>query len=338
MKKLFSIKKDNCRYILSLCGIKLKFASSKLMIKEIKRLQRLQQRNKIPTLYLANLTKEQKIWHLSQIFYEEVGYFPNLKNPKSFNEKLHWLKLNYYNPIEQICVDKYEFKQYIKEQLGEGYTVPLIGVFNDVNDIDFDKLPNQFVIKTTANGGANGVEIVKDKSKINIDELKYRFNNLMQDWHTLYHYYFNRGYKNIKQRIIIEEYLEQTKGQLFDYKFYCFHGEPKWVLACCDRAVGTSFENHDLDWNLFIPSNKSSKITKIAKPRQFKKMLEISNKLASQFPFVRVDFYEVGNKIYVGELTFYPASGFNAYTKEWDYKFGQWLDLDKINLKYVERN
>lgn len=333
--KLFSIKKEEYRYVLNIFGIKLKINSLRLAIKSIKSMQLQLKRSQIPTIYLADLTTEQKIWYLSQKFYEEVGYYPNFKNPKSFNEKINWLKLNYCNPVEEVCIDKYTMKEYINAKLGKGYVIPAIGVYDDVNDIDFNKLPNRFVIKVTTSGSGEGVEIVKDKSRLNIDKLKYKFNNLLQEWNTIYYYCLSRGYKNIKPRIIIEEYVEQVDKQLCDYKFMCFNGEPKWVLACSNRGKKIVYENHDLNWNLIIPSPKSSKKTTIACPQKFSEMLNIAKELSKPFPFVRVDFYEVNGTIYVGELTFTPKGGFNYYYKNWDYKIGEWLDLSKLNPEYL---
>ncbi len=329
--KLFSFKKDNYHYIVTFFGLKLKLVSVKSMSKELSKLQLQAKRSAIPTIYNTNLTLEQKEWYLANKFYEEVGYFPNLRNPKSFNEKINWMKLHYYNPKEKNIIDKYEFKNYIKEKLGSGYTIPLIGVYESVYDIEFDKLPNQFVVKTTTGGSSEAVEIIKDKNKINIDKLKYKFNNLAQEWNSIYYYCLSLGYKDIKPRIIIEKYIEQINGQVHDYKFFCFNGEPRWILACGNRNKNTIYENYDMNWNLFVPSPKSATKATISCPKSFNKMVEIAKKLSAPFPFVRVDFYEVNKKVYVGELTFSPGGGFNTYYKKWDYKVGQWLDLNKIN-------
>jgi len=336
LNRLFSAKEVDLHYLVKIFGIKFKIMNTKKAFAELKKLRLQMKRSQIPTIYNTNLTTEQKVWFLSQKFYEEVGYYPNLKNPKSFNEKINWMKLNYYNPLEDVCIDKYTFKEYIKAKLGAEYVIPAIGVYEDVNDIDFDKLPSKFVIKVTTSGSGEGVEIVKDKSKINIDKLKYKFNNLLQEWNSIYYYCLSRGYKDIKPRIIIEEYVEQSNGELYDYKFMCFNGEPKWVLTCSNRNKNTIYENHDMNWNLMIPSPQSAKNSSINCPKNFEKMLKIAKELAAPFPFVRVDFYEVNNKVYVGELTFTPNGGFNTYYRDWDYKIGAWLDLNKINSEYVK--
>lgn len=333
------IKKEKYHTIINLFGIKLKFISKKALLGELKNLQYFMQRMQIPTLYLADLTNNQKIWYLSQRFFEECGYFPNLKNPKSFNEKINWMKLNYYNPLEQRCIDKYEFKNYIKEVLGEGYTIPLLGVYDNVNDIQFEKLPRSFVIKITTLGSGVGVKIIKNKAKLNVDKIKYELDNLMQDWNSIYWYCLSRGYKDIKPRIIAEEYIEQENGQLCDYKFHCFHGEIKIILAVKDRIFGKGHKMSFLtpDWKeLNIHRGDANLITKVEKPAAFDEMVKIAQKLSAPFPFVRVDFYNAKGKVYVGELTFTPMGGFGKYVPEkWDYILGEWLDLNKINKEYI---
>lgn len=335
MNNIFSINNEKFHKTINFLGLKFKIISKKALLKEFKKLNYFMTRMQIPTLYLADLTKEEKEWYLSKIFYEETGYFPDLKNPKSFNEKINWMKLNYYNPIEKNIIDKYEFKNYIKEKLGEGYTIPLIGIYDSINEIDFTKLPSSFVIKITNQGSAQGVKIIKDKTKINIDKLKYELNDLMQNWNSIYWWCLSRGYKDIKPRILIEEYVEQKNNELFDYKFMCFAGKPCWVLVCSNRSKKISYENYDMDWNLIIPSPKSAKKSTIQKPNNFDEMIKIAEKLSAPFPFVRVDLYEVKNKIYVGELTFTPKGGFNNYYRSWDKKVGEWLDLKALKTEFV---
>ena len=339
MNNIFSINNEKFHKTINFLGLKFKIISKKALLKEFKKLNYFMTRMQIPTLYLADLTKEEKEWYLSKIFYEETGYFPDLKNPKSFNEKINWMKLNYYNPIEKNIIDKYEFKNYIKEKLGEGYTIPLIGIYDSINEIDFTKLPNSFVIKITNQGSAQGVKIIKDKTKMNIDKLKYELSDLMQNWNSIYWYCFSRGYKDIKPRIIAEEYIEQENGQLCDYKFHCFHGEIKIILAVKDRIFGKGHKMSFLtpDWKeLNIHRGDANLITKVEKPAAFDEMVKIAQKLSAPFPFVRVDFYNAKGKVYVGELTFTPMGGFGKYVPEkWDYILGEWLDLNKINKEYI---
>lgn len=340
LDKLFSIKEVDLHYIIKFLGVKFKIMNSKKAFAELKKLRQQMKRSRIPTIYNTNLTQEQKIWFLSQKFYEEVGYYPDFKNPKSFNEKINWMKLNYYNPLEDVCIDKYTFKEYIRAKLGEEYVIPVIGVYEDVNDIDFDKLPPKFVIKVTTSGSGEGVEVVRDKSKINIDKLKYKFNNLLQEWNSIYYYCLSRGYKDIKPRIIIEEYVDQGNGQLYDYKFFCINGEPKFIYVAIDHFSGctSKISFYDLNWNrMDIKYNHHPIIKKtIERPKYYEQMLNISKFLSKEFPFVRVDFFETENNLYIGELTFTPGGGFGKYEPlEWDYKIGEWLDLDKINKEYL---
>lgn len=344
LKKIFSVKEDWCHYVISILGITIKIRSLKLTIKNLFKTtgsKRIISASK--SFIFSNrekLTTNQKIWFLSQKFYEDVGYFPNIKHPKSFNEKLNWMKLNYYNPIESRAIDKYEFKKYINEKLGSGYVVPLIGVYKDVNDIDFSKLPDKFVIKTTGNGSLTGVEIVKDKSLLDTDFIKYKFNNLLQEWNTVYYSCLSKGYETIQPRIIIEEYVEEISGQLYDYKFFCFHGNAKFVYVAVDHFPGvvSKISLYDLDWKkLPVQYNNHPPIDReIPKPQNFDKMVELAERLAEDFPFVRVDFYNVKDKILVGELTFTPGGAFGAYSpRSWDYKMGTWLDLNRLPQKYV---
>lgn len=270
---------------------------------------------------------------LKKFFYSRMGYDLNLANPVTFNEKINWMKLYYRNDLMSKIVDKYEFKNYIKEQLGEGYTVPLLGVWDNVNDIDFDKLPNRFVLKCNAQSDSKFIKIVRDKNELDVETLKVE----MQDWlkpeKTLINS-FCWAYYSVPLKIIAEEYIEQIDGQVYDYKFMCFNGEPKWVLACSDRGKNTVYENHDIDWNLIIPSPKSATVATINRPKHFDKMIQIAKKLAAPFPFVRVDFYEIENTILLGEMTFYPNGGFNSYNPSYDKKFGDYIKLPEINVKY----
>ena len=344
-EKIFSIKKENIRYVIRIFGIKFKIISLKSTITRFKAIKWLTRtdfmdfRQAFLWSYENKLTYKQKKWFLETYMYENLGYFPNLKTPKSFNEKLNWMKLHYDNPLAKRCVDKYEFKNYIKEKLGDGYTIPLIGVYENVNDIDFDSLPNKFVAKSTLEGGGIGVIIVRDKSRENIEDLKFKLNHYLKSWQTSYYSILAKGYEGLKPRIIIEEYMEQIAGQLYDYKLYCFHGEPKLVYVATDHFPGvvSKISFYDLDWKkLNIAYGSHSNKQEIPKPKNFDEMVRISKILSKDFPYVRVDFYEVGNRIYVGELTFTPGGGFGQYNpREWDYKIGEYLDLDKLEEQYL---
>lgn len=238
----------------------------------------------------------------------------NLKNPSTYNEKLQWLKLYDRRPEYIKMVDKFEVRKIIKEKVGEEYLIPLIGVYNKFEDINFEELPDQFVIKTTHDCG--GIIICKDKSKLDINAAKKKINKHLK---TNY-YYMHREwpYKNIFPRIIIEEYIvDESAVELKDYKFFCFHGEPKMLFVATNRGIDTRFNFYDLNFkkiDLEQHYKNSNKI--IEKPKNFDKMIEIARKLSEGFPHIRVDLYNINGKILFGELTLYHFSGFEKFNPE----------------------
>lgn len=294
---------------------------------------------KQPSLILLKLDKMNLIRLSDKKFIEyrflsEMGYKLNLKNPKTFNEKLQWLKLHDRNPEYTKMVDKYEVREYIKEKIGEEYLIPLIGVYDKFDDIDFDKLPNQFVIKCNHDSG--GLIICKDKNRLDIETARKKINRSLK---TNY-YYSGREwpYKNVKPRIIIEKYMEDSnKSDLIDYKLFCFNGIPKIVLVCSERFSSSNMCEtwFDMNWKLIDMTKSGHRVdSTISKPKQLKKMVELSKKLSKNIPFIRVDWYEIGDKLYFGELTFYPASGFEKFEpKEWNKKIGDMLSIDKLGVK-----
>ena len=258
-----------------------------------------------------------------------MGYKLNLKNPKTFNEKLQWLKLYDRNPEYIKMVDKYEVREYIKEKIGEEYLIPLIGVYDKFDDIDFNKLPNQFVIKCNHDSG--GLVICKDKNKLNISMARKKINKSLKR----NYYYSGREwpYKNVKPKILIEKYMEDKAArELIDYKFMCFDGKPQLSFTCSERYDdGLKVTFFDFNWNKlpferYYPSSDK----KIVKPINYDLMLKFSKILSDNIPFVRVDWYEINGKLYFGELTFYPGSGFEEFNpSEWDEKIGDMLILPK---------
>ncbi len=289
---------------------------------------------KYPQLLLMKLDKVGLIRltdkkYLEYRFLSDMGYKLNLKNPQTFNEKLQWLKLYDRNPEYTKMVDKYEVREYIKEKIGEEYLIPLIGVYDKFDDIDFDKLPNQFVIKCNHDSG--GLIICKDKNRLDIETARKKINRSLK---TNY-YYSGREwpYKNVKPRIIIEKYMEDSnKSDLIDYKLFCFNGIPKIVLVCSERFLSNNMCEtwFDMNWKLIDMTESGHRVdSTISKPKQLKKMVELSKKLSKNIPFIRVDWYEIGDKLYFGELTFYPASGFEKFEpKEWNKKIGDMLSID----------
>lgn len=265
--------------------------------------------------------------YLELFFPLRVGYPLNLDNPKTFNEKLQWLKLNDRKPIYTKMVDKYEAKKYVADIIGEEHIIPMLAVYDKAEDIDFDALPNQFVLKCTHDSG--GLVICKDKSKL---DRKSALDKLRRGLKRTY-FWQNRewSYKNVKPRIIAEQYIEDESGwQLKDYKIFCFNGEPKFIEVDYDRYVKHKLNVYDLDWNFidFYMTSPNDKNVEIPRPRQLVNMLEYARRLSAGITFLRVDFYSIGDIIYFGELTFYPGTGMiDFHPKEYDKKLGDMLTL-----------
>lgn len=266
--------------------------------------------------------------YIKKEFKLRMGYNLDLQNPQTFNEKLQWLKLNDRNPTYTKMVNKYEVKKYVASIIGEKYIIPTLGVYNDFDDIDFNKLPNQFVIKCTHDSG--GLVICKDKSKLKITKVKRKINEFLERKY----FYIHREwpYKNVKPRIIIEKYMEDKKTKdIKDYKFFCFNGTPK-IMYVSDGSH--TKEQHiqffDMKYNKIDIKRKDYQEfeKEIKKPNNFEKMIEFSKILSKDIPHVRVDWYEINGKLYFGELTFFTCSGFIPFEpKEWDYKLGEMLKL-----------
>lgn len=252
----------------------------------------------------------------------------NLDNPQTFNEKLQWLKLNERKPEYTMMVDKYEVRKYIAQKLGEEYLIPLLGVWDNVDDIDFDALPNQFVLKCNHNSGL-GMCICKDKTKLDIEKVKKELNKgLKQN-------YYKHGrewpYKDVKRKIIAEQYISDgNETGLTDYKFFCFDGNVHSVMLCIDRNTDPKFYFFDRDWNLLklnIRGKNAPDGFTLHKPDRMDDMFEIAAQLSKGMKFLRVDLYCCGDKIYFGELTFFPDSGFDAnLLKETDECFGRLIN------------
>lgn len=268
--------------------------------------------------------------YLKLAFKHRTGYSLNLDNPQTFNEKLQWLKLNDRHPEYTKMVDKATAKEYVAEIVGEKYIIPTIGLWESVDEIDWDSLPTQFVIKCTGDSG--GVVVCKDKNKLDVASAKAK---LKKGWGRNYCKYNKEyPYENIRPRIIAEEYLEDESGyELKDYKIFCFNGEPKLIEVDFDRFNGHKRNVYDLNWNLIdliikFPGDKSRKIEK---PKHFDEMLYVAAQLSKGIPHVRVDLYNTNGKIYFGELTFFHGSGMEKFDPiEWDYKLGNLIKLPQI--------
>lgn len=272
-------------------------------------------------------TDKEREQELKRTFYKFCKYYLDLDNPTTFNEKIQWLKLYYVTPLMEECVDKSKFKGFVEREFGKEYVVPHYGFYYNENDIDFESLPSRYVLKSNLQSDARHIIVVKNKERINLDLLKTVLSQWLLPYNTLINSYC-RAYRNAKPCIIVEEYLGSDETGITDYKFYCYNGKCRHFLVCKDRGDNTRYINYDMNMNCFAPS-KNSRVTKepFERTEAFDKMLEMAEKVASNFPFVRVDYYYVDGRIYVGELTFYPGAGYNTYEREWDERFGSYLVL-----------
>ncbi|CRH84126.1 Uncharacterised protein [Chlamydia trachomatis] len=270
--------------------------------------------------------------YLKKEFKVRMGKELNLNNPQTFNEKIQWLKLYDRHPEYTMMVDKYAAKQYVASKIGDEYIIPTLGVWTKFDDIDFDKLPNKFVLKCTHDSG--GLVICKDKSTLDIAAAKRRIEHCLKRKY----YYIHREwpYKNVPPRIIAEKYMTDnvntsTNETLKDYKFYCFDGKVRFLMINSDRNFKTStkadYFDRDFNWLDFTWGYEHANVRPV-KPDCFDEMIAISEKLSKGLPHVRVDLYECNGQIYFGELTFYDGSGFDKIEPiEWDYKIGKMLKL-----------
>ncbi len=265
--------------------------------------------------------------YLKRAYLKIMGEPLDLENPTSFNEKLQWLKLHDHNPEYTEMVDKYEVKKYVAEKIGEKYVIPTYGVWDKFDDIDFDSLPDQFVLKCTHDSG--GLVICSDKTKLNVDDARKKLDRCMQ------HNYYLLGrewpYKNVKPRIIAEKYLVDESGyELKDYKVFNFDGVSRAIQVDFDRFSDHKRNLYDLDWNLIDGEIKyrSDPNKIILRPKCFGEMLDISKILSKGIPHVRTDFYCINEQLYFGEMTFYHGSGFEEFRPETlGMEFGSWLKL-----------
>jgi len=269
--------------------------------------------------------------YIRKRFRAQHGYKVSFKNPSTYSEKIQWIKL--HGPKYSMYVDKNEVRNFVKERVGKEYLIPKIGVYQSADEINLDLLPNKFVIKATHGCGWN--LIVHDKSKLDWSKTKERIKRWINS-----NYFFISGeknYRNIKGRVIVENLIEDPTGNMKEYKFFCFHGEPKYVVAVTVPDPRTRIKGfYDRNWNwINMNINGLPNINnKVDKPYHYNEMLEISRKLSNDFSFVRVDLYYSQGKIYVGELTFTPNNGFGRFSDlKYDKKFGEHLNLSGVQGK-----
>jgi len=255
----------------------------------------------------------------------------NLENPVEFNEKIQWLKLYYHVPLLTQLADKYAVREYVTKKIGKQYLNELLGVYDDVSAVNFDKLPSQFVLKGTHGSSTN--LIVKDKSQLNVAKAKKELKRWMR--HDQYRKVgYEWAYKNIKPQIICEAYLEGNKGEgLIDYKFHCFNGIPKFVYFSVDRDTYKSYYFYDMNLKkaAFSKKLKGSVEEKFDLPKNIEKMSKLAKILADVLPYVRVDFYSIKGEIIFGEMTFYPSDGrIDFYPDFYNKIIGDYLTLPEI--------
>lgn len=250
--------------------------------------------------------------YVKEKYRAHFGVYPDLSNPVKFTEKIQWIKLNMRDPKMTVYCDKYLVKEHIKEVLGEEYVIPLLGVYDSPNQIDFDTLPERFVLKCNHNSG-RGMYICKDKSNLNVKKVRRDLRAALKE-----DYYFvgrEWSYRDVPRKIVCEKYMEDSGGNLTDYKFYCNQGKATHLLVCLNRLSDNHRNIHMNMKGEILPFNPDCVKAieageKIKLPSNFDEMKAIAEKLSSEFPHVRIDLYNVDGKIYFGEYTFYSDSGF----------------------------
>lgn len=276
--------------------------------------------------------------YLSLRYRALMGSWINWKRPQKYQEKLQWLKVYNRNPHYTTMVDKIAVKDWVSKVIGENYVIPTLGVWERFEDINFDSLPNRFVLKTNNGGGGTGVVICSDKSTLNIQEAKKTIESSLKV--SIYKGYREWPYKDVKPKIFAEEFMSDdtdfNKGGLSDYKFTCFNGVADNVMVCVDRNSGdTKFYFYDKQWNL-LPLNVRGRNTdpsfKLPKPSCMDEMFEIAGKLSEGIPFLRVDLYCINERPYFGETTFFPASGFDPnILPETELIFGEKIIINSVH-------
>lgn len=276
--------------------------------------------------------------YLKLRFFFQMGRWPNLTSPRTFVEKINWLKLHDRKAAYTQMVDKWAVKDYVGGKIGFEYIIPTLGVWKRPEDIDFDSLPDQFVLKTTHGGGSGGVVVCKDKSTFDKEKAIMRLRDSMDS--DIYRNLREWPYKNVKKQVLAEKYMipsdkvNDPTYDLTDYKFFCFNGEPAYCQVIRDRHTRESIDFYDMNWEHqdfvgLLHSKLSCETAPIARPVCLELMKDICRMLSAGIPFLRVDLYVIDGKVYFGELTFYPASGMGMFKpNDWDVKLGNLIDID----------
>ena len=274
---------------------------------------------------------EKRVKMLMRIYEINMGHRFDIRKPVLFTEKIQWYK-EFYRPGGLInVVDKYLFKEYIRSKLGEGYTIPLYGAWTDLRSLenDWPQLPEKFVLKSTLQGDGKCVKIIRDKNGVDLGSLKKELAEWLDPKKVLINSFCSAYHEGVP-RILAEEYMEEVDNQLYDYKFFCFGGRPHCIYVAIDHFPGqlSKISFYDLGWKRLDVRYGEHPVNDIAKPKHYDEMLKIAEKLSAGFPFVRVDFFDTSEKLYVAELTLYPGGGFTHYHPEsFDKELGDLFQL-----------
>lgn len=274
--------------------------------------------------------------YLQLLYRFKMGHRLDLNHPKTFTEKIQWLKLYNRRPEYTLMVDKYAVKKYVADIIGEKYIIPTLGVWDKPEDIDWDALPNEFVLKTTHGGGSGGVVICKDKKTFDRNKAILTLRDSMNG--DIYRSLREWLYKDVKKRVLAEKYMapkDMVNNPIYDlsdYKFFCFNGEPKYCQVIRDRHSKESIDFYDMNWRHqeFVGLNPiaSNGINPVPRPLLLDDMICICHKLSENMKFVRIDMYVIDNRIYFGEITFYPASGMGLFNPDkWNEELGNLISL-----------
>ena len=279
---------------------------------------------------------EERVDAVMKKYEAKMGYRMDIQHPKTYTEKVQWYKLYYKGDghLDRI-VDKYLMKEYVKEKLGDEYTVPLIGVWTDINGLekDWNKLPEEFCLKSTVQSDGKCIEFIHKKTAVDFKAKKKEWAKWLLPKYTLINS-FTRAYYDCVPRIIAEQYLENIKNQLFDYKVFCFDGQPFCIESAMERFEGgvPTFTFYDLEWNKLNVTSGCHPNGDVPKPKHLDKMLELSKVLSKGYPHLRVDFFDTDEKLYVAELTLYTGGGYSIYNPQsFNEKMGELfrLPIDK---------
>lgn len=282
--------------------------------------------HEIEGFILPKLISDEKA--VKRYYKKKIGTELNLLNPTTFNEKINWYKLNCKDPLMTICADKIEMRKYVEKCGYKEYLNEIYGTYSNVDELNIDELPKKFVIK--AAHGTHMQIIVKDKTTINWKQSK----RIMKSWLKQNIYWRGRewAYKNMPRRLVAEKYIEDSYGELRDYKFFCFNGEPKFIQYDIGRYKGKHKRNfYDLKWNILDIEDEvgTDNFIEIEKPKSLEMMLQIARDLSKPFQFVRVDFYEVNEKPLIGELTFYHNGGYSGIkSHKWEQRIGEYWKIN----------